>query len=103
MTNEEFIKSLTGQKLIDYMSRILTVDLAKYVDWEKWLSSPKGAFVYKGIPGDYIRTNGEKEPCIVVEKKMVFDTAYCRIVLFDKSHKPYILDVLEDKIECKNI
>lgn len=85
--------------MIDYMSRILSNDLSKYVDWDKWLPAPKCNFMYKGIPGEFVRVNGEKEPCIVVEEKEVFGNKYCRIILYKNGIKPYLIDTERDNIE----
>lgn len=99
MTNEEFIKSLQGKKLIDYMSRILANDLSKYVDWDNWLPKERCSFSYKGAAANYVRKNGEKEPCTVVEENEVFGDKYCRIILYRTGQPPYLLDVNKEDIE----
>lgn len=98
MTNEEYIKSLDGVKMISYLRKILTVDLADYVDWDKWLNSPRCSFIYKGIIGKYTDENGKQQNCTIVERCEIFGVKYCKIILIDESGKHYIKEVDQDKI-----
>lgn len=98
MTNEEFLKSLTGKKFIDYMQKILSQDFSKCVDWEKWLQSEDRTFVYLGKPGQYASLMEEGKEiewsnCQIIRETDKFPIPYVEIVAFEENSKPKLLYV----------
>lgn len=75
MTNEERIKSKTGEEFYKEIKKVAFTVGGQYVDWEKWLASDDEHLPYIGRKASH----GINE-CVIVEECKMFDNPYYKVM-----------------------
>ena len=97
MTNEERIKSMSTEELMQFMEDVRAIKGFEYTDLEKWLKSESEEMIYRGKNALLHWQDGRKEACVYVDDKTAWDGERRIVITADN-----IYNVPADEVEVEN-